>query len=226
MTLTKRRLLMSCYINSQFNHCPLVWMIHNRHLNKKINKVQERALRIVYGDHKTSFSELLNIDESVTMNQRNLQYLLIAMYKVKKGISPTIMNEISQFFENPVYELRSVVHLPSRNSPTLFFGTESMINLRTKLWDMVPEIIKSSDSFNVFKSKIKYWTLNHCPCRIFKTYIGQVCFINYIFESTINLTFLFFNDKILKILLNSLKVLNPFVLKIYLFIVPYNDCTI
>ena len=201
-------------------------MIHNRHLNKKINKVQERALRIVYGDHKTSFSELLNIDESVTMNQRNLQYLLIAMYKVKKGISPTIMNEISQFFENPVYELRSVVHLPSRNSPTFFFGTESMINLRTKLWDMVPEIIKSSDSFNVFKSKIKYWKLNHCPCRIFKTYIGQVCFINYIFESTINLTFLFFNDKILKILLNSLKVLNPFVLKIYLFIVPYNDCTI
>ena len=201
-------------------------MIHNRHLNKKINKVQERALRIVYGDHKTSFSELLNIDESVTMNQRNLQYLLIAMYKVKKGISPTIMNEISQFFENPVYELRSVVHLPSRNSPTFFFGTESMINLRTKLWDMVPEIIKSSDSFNVFKSKIKYWTLNHCPCRIFKTYIGQVCFINYVFESTINLTFLFFNDKILKILLNSLKVLNPFVLKIYLFIVPYNDCTI
>ena len=154
-----------------------------------------------------------------------MQYLLIAMYKVKKGISPTIMNEISQFFENPVYELRSVVNLPSRKSPTFFFGTESIINLGTKLWDMVPEIIKSSDSFNVIKSKIKYWTPNHCPCRIFKTYIDQVCFINYIFESTINLTFLFFNDKILKIL-NSLKVLNPFVLKIYLFIVPYNDCTI
>ena len=56
MTLPKQRLLMSSYITSQFNYCPLVWMIHNRKLNKKINKVHERALRIVYGDHKTCFS--------------------------------------------------------------------------------------------------------------------------------------------------------------------------
>ena len=90
-------------------------MIENRKLNKQINNVHERALRIVYGDHKTSFSELLNIDKSVTIHQRNLQYLLIEIYKVKKGISPTIMNEIFQFFENPVYELRSGIHLPSRN---------------------------------------------------------------------------------------------------------------
>ena len=93
MSLPKRRLLMSCYITSQFNYCSLVWMIHNRKLNKKINKVHERTLRIVYGDHKTSFSELLNIGKSVTIHQ-NLQYLLIEIYKVKKGISPTILNEI------------------------------------------------------------------------------------------------------------------------------------
>ena len=52
MTLQKRHLLMSSYITSQFNYCPLVWMIHNRKLKKEINKVHERALRIVYGDHK------------------------------------------------------------------------------------------------------------------------------------------------------------------------------
>ena len=111
-------------------------MIHNRKLNKKINKVHERALRTVYGDHKTNFSELLNIDKSVTIHQRNLQYLLIEIYKVKKGVSPTTMNEIFQFFENPVYEFRSGFHLPSRNSRTVFLGTESIINLGVKLWNM------------------------------------------------------------------------------------------
>ena len=35
MTLQKRHLLMSSYIPSQFNYCPLFWMIHNRKLNKK-----------------------------------------------------------------------------------------------------------------------------------------------------------------------------------------------
>ena len=85
ITFQKRRLLMSSYITSQFNYCPLVWMIYNRKLNKKINKFHERALRIVYGDHKTSFSEFLNIDKSVSIHQKNLQYLLIEIYKVKKG---------------------------------------------------------------------------------------------------------------------------------------------
>ena len=149
-------------------------MIHNRNLNKKINKVHERGLRIVYGDHNTSFSQLLNIDKSVTIHQRNLQYLLIEIYKVKNSISPMLINEIFQFFENPVYELRSAVHLPSRNSHTVFFGTESIINLGANLWNMVPENIKTSETLSVFKSKIKYWTPNHCSCRLCKTYIDQV----------------------------------------------------
>ena len=76
------------------------------------------------------------------------------------------MNEIFQFFENPVYELRSGVHIPTRNSCTVFFVTESIINLGAKLWNMVPANIKSSESLNVFKSKIKYWTSNHYPCQI------------------------------------------------------------
>ena len=84
------------------------------------------------------------------------------------------MNEIFQFFENPVYDFRSGVHLPSRNSRTVFFGTESI----AKVWNMVPENIMSSESLNVFKSTIKYWTPNHCLSRICKTYIGQIGFIN------------------------------------------------
>ena len=64
MTLQKRRLLIGSYVTSQFNCCPLFWTIDNRKLNQKINKIRERALRIVYSDHKTSFSKLLKIDKS------------------------------------------------------------------------------------------------------------------------------------------------------------------
>ena len=71
---------MSSYITSRFNYCPLVRMIHNRKLNKKINKVHKRSLRIIYGDHKTKFSEILNKGKSVTMHRRNTRYLLIEIY--------------------------------------------------------------------------------------------------------------------------------------------------
>ena len=169
---------MSSYVTSKFNYCPLVWMIHNRKLNKKINKIHETAFRIVYGDYKTSFTELLKIDKSVTIHQKILQHLLIKIYKFGKGIWPTLMNEIFQFFENHVYEFRSGVLILIRNSRTVFFGTESIINLGTNLWNMAPVNRKSSESLNIFKSKIKCWTLNHCPCGICKTYIGRVDFVN------------------------------------------------
>ena len=100
----------------------------------------------------------MNIDKSVTIHKKNFQYLLIEVYKIKKGISPTIMNEIFQVFGNPVYELRSDVHLPTRNSRTVFFGTEFIINLAAKLWNIifVNKYIKSNESLNVVKSKTKY----------------------------------------------------------------------
>ena len=77
MTFNKRRILMKSFIISQFNYCPLNWMIRNRGLIKKINHIYERALRIVNDDYSSSFEDLFNKNKSVTMHQRNLQQLAI-----------------------------------------------------------------------------------------------------------------------------------------------------
>ena len=42
---------------------------------------------------------------------------------------------------------------------------------------MVPNNIKNSSSLNKFKSSIKSWKPNECPCRLCKKYIAQVGFI-------------------------------------------------
>ena len=73
---------MSAFITSQFNYCPLIWMFYNRTLNKKINKLHEGALRLVYKDKNSTLQELLEKDNAVTIHQRNLQRLAIEMYKV------------------------------------------------------------------------------------------------------------------------------------------------
>ena len=171
MALQKRRQFMSSYITSQFNYYPLVWIIHNRKVSKKINEVHERALRIVYGEHKTLW---IQINLSLYIKETCNIYLL----KSVKLIRLSRQHYWMKFFENPAYELRSGVHLPSRNSRKVFFSTESIMNLGVKLWNMVPQNIKSSESLNVFKSKIKYCAPNHYPWRICKTYVSQVGFIN------------------------------------------------
>ena len=42
MELTKRRILMNAFFDSQFNYCPLIWMFHSRNLNNKINRLHGR----------------------------------------------------------------------------------------------------------------------------------------------------------------------------------------
>ena len=71
MKVDKKRMIMKSFIESQFGYCPLVWMFHSRSLNNKINRIQERALRITYNDKSSSFENLLEKDNSVTIHHRN-----------------------------------------------------------------------------------------------------------------------------------------------------------
>ena len=148
---------MKSFIISQFNYCPLIWMMHKRGLNNKINHIQERALRIVYNDYSSTFEDLLNKDKSVTIHQRNLQQLSTEIFKVKIGIAPIIMNEIFTFVENNTYNLRSGMHLSRVNVHSTQNGTESIGNLGAKIWNLIPAHIKDLKALSTFKNPIKKW---------------------------------------------------------------------
>ena len=62
-------------------------------IDNKINKLHERALRIVYRDENTTFRELLNKDNSVTTHDRSLKRLATEMYKIKHHLAPLTMQE-------------------------------------------------------------------------------------------------------------------------------------
>ena len=54
INVSKKRIIMKSFIESQFGYCPLIWMFHSRGLNNKINRIHERALRIRYNDKSSS----------------------------------------------------------------------------------------------------------------------------------------------------------------------------
>ena len=83
---------MKAFIESQFN-CLLIWMLHSRPLNNKINRIHERALRIVYSVYNSSLNDkLLDKDGSFTIHHRNVQSLAIEIYKYLHGLSPAILS--------------------------------------------------------------------------------------------------------------------------------------
>ena len=97
---------MKAFITSEFGYCPLVWMFHCRKLNSRVNKLHERALRIVYQDYISSFTELLEKDNSTTMHNRNIQLLATELFKVKNELLPPFMNEIVVENAEHYYDLR------------------------------------------------------------------------------------------------------------------------
>ena len=91
MNQDKRRILMKAFIEAQFSYCSLIWMFHSRTLNRRINKLHERALRLVYRDHTSTFNQLLSRDKTFSIHDGNLQKLALEMYKVKNNLSPNFM---------------------------------------------------------------------------------------------------------------------------------------
>ena len=173
----KLKIIMKTFIQSQFNYCPLVWMFHSRTLNNKINKLQERALRLVYKKDNLTFAELLDLDNSVTVHQRNLQKLATEMYKAQNQISPIPMQQL--FKEQDIsHDLRNTRSWEVTKVRTVCYGTETVRYRGPQIWELLPIGIKETKSLEEFKAKIKSWKAIKCTCRLCKTYIHNLGFID------------------------------------------------
>ena len=124
MTKDKLRTIMNAFFSSQFAYCPLIWMFHNRTLNNRINKLQERALRLVHNDNTSSFYEFLQKDNSFTIHYRNIQKLALEMHRVKHLIAPKIMCELFNEANVPC-NLCQDVSFRSYNVKAVLHGTET-----------------------------------------------------------------------------------------------------
>ena len=61
LPFNRLRILIKSFFDSQFSYCPLIWMFINRGTNHRINRLQERSLRILYKDDVSTFEERLQI---------------------------------------------------------------------------------------------------------------------------------------------------------------------
>ena len=169
---------MKTFIESQFNYCPLLWMFCTRTLNNKINKLHERALRVVYISDNLTFQQILEKDKSFTIHERNLQKLAVEMYKVKNKISSLPVQELFKFRGNSAQNIRNNREWEVPRFRTVNNGAESIIYRGPETWELLPNEIKSSSSVSEFKRKIKDWKPRGCTCRLCKVLVFDLGFLS------------------------------------------------
>ena len=60
---------------------------------------------------------------------------------------------------------------------TVYHRSESLSNLGPRIWNFLPSTLKELNDANSFKTHIKKWQPENCPCRLCKKNRPHVGFI-------------------------------------------------
>ena len=112
-------------------------MFCSRTANKRIDKLHERALKLVYDDYETSFSNLFAIDGSFIVHQTNIETLLLEIYKIKHNLSESCLKDLFSVV-NGNYNLRSQSNFGVPDIKTVFYDANSIRYFGSVIWNSLP----------------------------------------------------------------------------------------
>ena len=148
-----------------FNDVIFICPLYSTTANNDINRTHKRTLRILYRDYESTFEEHLERDNTKTTHTKNLQKLMIEVYKSLNHLNPEY---IWDFFVNKdvQYNLRTkeLCKLPSVSSQS--YGLNSLSFRGSLLWNTIDDEIRLSPSLEKFKKKIRSWNGISCTCFI------------------------------------------------------------
>ena len=133
-------------------YCHLVWHFCKASDARKLERVQERALRAVYNGKNATYEELLKMGRLSSLENRRLQDILILMYKVKHSLVPEHVWKIF-FQQDKHYNLRSNFPVPRYN--TVKYGRHSIRYLGPQLWGKISQELHSTTSLQAFRREVR-----------------------------------------------------------------------
>ena len=102
---------------------------------------------------------------SVTIYERNLLKLATGMYTVSNSLSSEI-KKVTLNLKLTTVILLTRSYFPKEMLKTVRCDLETMSHTGPKIWDLVPNKMKQVTPLNEFKTEIKIWKLENCPCRL------------------------------------------------------------
>ena len=80
--------------------------------------------------------------DSVSIHQQHLQILATEIYKVSKDLLPPLLHDIFKLRSEQTYNLKQSSQFFTPRANLVYHGTESVLFLGPKIWDLVPKELK------------------------------------------------------------------------------------
>ena len=152
MSKKQKGILINSFIYSNFNYCSLVWHFCSKKSKRKIDKVQEKCLRIILDDYESHYDALLQNSGKSAIEVKRLRILAIEIVKTLNNQNPSFMGEM--FYRSP-YVSHKKQNLFIQSHKTAAFCDKSLKTIGTQIWSSLPEKIKLVTKLVDFKNSIK-----------------------------------------------------------------------
>ena len=122
---TSRYMIYNSFVRSNFSFCPMVWHFCGIMNNEKLERIQERALKIVYGDCSSSYDELSSHAKTHALMVKCLRQMLFEAFKSIRKKNSNCLNDMFEVKELD-YALRKNVNVVQPKRKTVIFGLRSV----------------------------------------------------------------------------------------------------
>jgi hypothetical protein len=163
LTKDSKLTIYNSFINSTLNYCPIVYNTFTKTSFQQLEKIQKRALRLVYNDFTSSYKTILSQSNKPSIGILRMQQTAIQVFKILKGLSPPIP---ATYFEPHVkrYDTRSINNLILPRYHNIKYGKHSFKYMGAFIWNSLPNNLKSIENLADFKKQIKDWSGPECQC--------------------------------------------------------------
>ena len=152
--------IVNSFIYANFNYCSLVWHFSTCESIRNIEKIQKRCLIIVLNEYVSDFDVLLRKSGKATMQKERLRVMAI---ETVNNLNPNYMKYIITSKLHPKVTPNDIL---VKHHNTMTYGTKSLKTLGLKIWNQLPEGIKSETSYTKFKEYIDTWFGAKCRCNV------------------------------------------------------------
>ena len=165
-------MLFQSFILCHFNFCPLVWHFCSNRDLKKVEKVQHRALKFVYNDFTSSYSDLRRKANRPLMYVQRLRTIVTEVFKICNKFGPTYNHDLFVRSDN-THSMRNKMALVQPMCNYFKYGINSFRYQGAKPWNVLDPHIKYDATLKDFVKYISTWNGITCQCSYCHTCVLQ-----------------------------------------------------